>query len=225
MLADNLISKVARHLPQEIDASRGQRWDEVLVNRYLCDVREAKKQGRKERRHKEAQAVLAAATAAAAASSRTSSFRKDALDESAHQEVVFFFHFPSVYFLLFTSGFFPLPSRENLQLFNAVIHLVTLTWFQKYNTSNGRAGISSQLMPRPKEMLSRVAVPRISSEKYSDFVQSISDFSKDHPGPCDICRRFETILNPILVCSGCKVFSNGPWYFLLAAYYLLASCC
>jgi hypothetical protein len=90
VLADNLISKVARHLPQEIDASRGQRWDEVLVNRYLCDVREAKKQGRKERRHKEAQAVLAAATAAAAASSRTSSFRKDALDESAHQEVVFF---------------------------------------------------------------------------------------------------------------------------------------
>jgi len=137
----------------------------------------------------------------------------------------FFFHFPSVFFLLFTSGFFSLPSRENLQLFNAVIHLVTLTWFQKYNTSNGRAGISSQLMPRPKEMLSRVAVPRISSEKYSDFVQSISDFSKDHPGPCDICRRFETILNPILVCSGCKVFSNGPWYFLLAARYLLTSCC
>ncbi|XP_034905108.1 uncharacterized protein [Populus alba] len=188
---DNLISKVARHLPQEIDASRGQRWDEVLVNRYLCDVREAKKQGRKERRHKEAQAVLAAATAAAAASSRTSSFRKDALDESAHQE--------------------------------------------KYNTSNGRAGISSQLMPRPKEMLSRVAVPRISSEQYSDFVQSISDFSKDHPGPCDICRRFETILNPILVCSGCKVAvhldcyrcvkeSTGPWHCELCEESLSSRC-
>ena len=121
--------------------------------------------------------------------------------------------------------FFSLPSRENLQLLNAFIHLEPLTWFQKYNTSNGRAGISSQLMPRPKEMLSRVAVPRISSEQYSDFVQSISDFSKDHPGPCDICRRFETILNPVLVCSGCKVFSNGPWYFLLAAHYLLASSC
>lgn len=93
MHADNLISKVARHLPQEIDASRGKWWDEVLVNQYLCDVREAKKQGRKERKHKEAQAVLAAATAAAAASSRTSSFRRDTLDESAHQEV-YFFPFP-----------------------------------------------------------------------------------------------------------------------------------
>ncbi|KAJ6391591.1 hypothetical protein OIU77_025546 [Salix suchowensis] len=177
--AINLISKVARHLPQEIDASRGKWWDEVLVNQYLCDVREAKKQGRKERKHKEAQAVLAAATAAAAASSRTSSFRRDTLDESAHQE--------------------------------------------KYNTSNGKAGISSQLTPRPKEMLSRVAVPRMSSEKYSDFVQSVSDFSKDHLRSCDICRRFETILNPILVCSGCKVAvhldcyrcvkeSTGPWH-------------
>ncbi|KAG6774189.1 hypothetical protein POTOM_021540 [Populus tomentosa] len=176
---DNLISKVARHLPQEIDAARGERWDEVLVSQYLCDVREAKKRGRKERRHKEAQAVLAAATAAAAASSRSSSFRKDAFDESACQE--------------------------------------------KYNTASVRADISSMLMPRPKEMLSRVAIPRISLEKYSDFVQSVSGFSKDHPRSCDICRRFETILNHILVCSGCKVEvhldcyrcakeSNGPWH-------------
>ncbi|KAB5568646.1 hypothetical protein DKX38_002439 [Salix brachista] len=188
---DNLISKVARHLPQEIDASRGKWWDEVLVNQYLCDVREAKKQGRKERKHKEAQAVLAAATAAAAASSRTSSFRRDTLDESAHQE--------------------------------------------KYNTSNGKAGISSQLMPRPKEMLSRVAVPRMSSEKYSDFVQSVSDFSKDHLRSCDICRRFETILNPILVCSGCKVAvhldcyrcvkeSTGPWHCELCEELLSSRC-
>lgn len=74
-------------MPQEIDAARWQRWDSVLVNQYLCELREAKKQGRKERKHKEAQAVLAAATAAAAASSRISSFRKDAFDDSAQQEV------------------------------------------------------------------------------------------------------------------------------------------
>jgi hypothetical protein len=196
VLADNLISKVARHLPQEMDAARGKSWDEVLVSQYLCDVREAKKRGRKERRHKEAQAVLAAATAAAAASSRSSSFRKDAFDESACQEVIF----------SFTFGFFFLPSKESLQLFDAVICLIIFTWFQKYNTASVRAGISSLLTPRPKEMLSRVAIPRISLEKYSDFVQSVSGFSKDHPRSCDICRRFETILNHILVCSGCKVF-------------------
>lgn len=85
--ADNLKYNVAKSLPQEIDLSRMNRWDAVLVNQYLCELREAKKQGRKERRHKEAQAVLAAATAAAAASSRTSSFRKDAFDETTHQEV------------------------------------------------------------------------------------------------------------------------------------------
>lgn len=75
-------------LPQEIEALRKQNWDAVLVSQYLSDLREVKKQGRKERRNKEAQATLAAATAAAAASSRLSSFRKDTVDESAHQEVV-----------------------------------------------------------------------------------------------------------------------------------------
>ncbi|KAK0576925.1 hypothetical protein LWI29_025450 [Acer saccharum] len=175
--ADNLVCKVAKSLPQEIDAAWKRRWDAVLVNQYLCELREAKKQGRKERRHKEAQAVLAAATAAAAASSRVSSFRKDALEESAPQ--------------------------ENLS---------------KLNSHNGRPGISSQVMPRAKETLSRVSV-----EKYSEFLQPVTDFSKEHPRSCDICRRSETILNPILICSSCKVAvhldcyrsvreSMGPWY-------------
>ncbi|KAK6257449.1 hypothetical protein QUC31_000908 [Theobroma cacao] len=176
---DNLVSRVAKSLPQEVEAARGQRWDAVLVNQYLYDLREAKKQGRKERRHKEAQAVLAAATAAAAASSRISSLRKDGLEDSSHQENVL-----------------------------------------KLNASGGRAGINYQ--PRAKDALSRNVVSRISSEKYSDIVQSVSDFSKEHPRSCDICRRSETVLNPILVCSGCKVAvhldcyrnvkeSTGPW--------------
>ena len=58
------------------------------MSQYLSDLREVKKQGRKERRNKEAQGVLAASTAATAASSRISSFRKDTLEESAHYEVV-----------------------------------------------------------------------------------------------------------------------------------------
>ncbi|KAL5558323.1 hypothetical protein UlMin_034534 [Ulmus minor] len=174
---DKLIYNVSKKLPEEIEVARTNRWDAVLVNQYLYELREAKKQGRKERRHKEAQAVLAAATAAAAASSRISSLRKDAFDETAHQE-------------------------------NMV----------KLNT-----GSCSQLIPRAKESLQRVAVPRISSEKSSDFTQSVADFSKEHPRSCDICRRSETILNPILVCCGCKVAvhldcyrsvkeSTGPWY-------------
>ena len=87
-LADDLISKVVRSLPQELDAAGKQKWDAVLVSQYNLELREAKKQGRKERRHKEAQAVLAAATAAAAASSRISSLRKDTLEDQ--HEVHFF---------------------------------------------------------------------------------------------------------------------------------------
>lgn len=86
--ADNLINKIRKDLPQEIDSAHGQVWDAVLVNKYLCELRVAKKLGRKERKQKEAQAVLAAATAAAAASSRISSLRKDLLDGSANQEVI-----------------------------------------------------------------------------------------------------------------------------------------
>ncbi|KAG5036295.1 Protein Jade-1 [Glycine soja] len=177
---DNLIYSVAKSLPHEIDKAHQQRWDEVIVNQYLRDLREAKKQGRKERKHKEAQAVLAAATAAAAASTRA--LRKDNLDESMQQ--------------------------ENLL---------------KLDTLNGRTGACSQPMPRAKETLSRVAVTRTSSEKYSEFCMPTSDLSKEQCKSCDICRRSEFILNPILVCSGCKVSvhldcyrsvkeTTGPWY-------------
>ncbi|KAE8679801.1 PHD finger family protein, putative isoform 2 [Hibiscus syriacus] len=159
---DNLVSRVAKSLPQEVETARTKIWDIVLVNQYLYELREAKKQGRKERRHKEAQAVLAADTAAVAASSRISSSRKDGLEDSSHQENVL-----------------------------------------KPNASVGRSGINSQTSA--KDALSRNAVPRISSEKYSDSAQSVTDFSKGHPRSCDICRRSETMLNPILVCSGCKV--------------------
>ncbi|XP_028775037.1 uncharacterized protein LOC114731945 isoform X2 [Neltuma alba] len=180
-LADNLISRIVKSLPQEIDATHQQRWDAVLVNQYLRDLREAKKQGRKERRHKEAQAVLAAATAAAAASSRVSSLRKDAFEEPVLPE-------------------------------NLLKH-----------TSSGRTGVCSQPMPQAKETLSRGTMFRNSSEKHSDLGLPDADFSKEHPKLCDICRRSETILNPILICSGCKVAVHlncyrsvkeftGPWY-------------
>ncbi|KAK7275707.1 hypothetical protein RIF29_16829 [Crotalaria pallida] len=85
--SDNLIVSVTKSLPEEIATAHQQRWDAVLVNQYMYDLREAKKKGRKERKHKEAQAVLAAATAAAP-SPRVSSFRKDSLDESMQQSLI-----------------------------------------------------------------------------------------------------------------------------------------
>ncbi|KAM0880887.1 hypothetical protein ACQ4PT_033289 [Festuca glaucescens] len=76
-----LIVKVVQNLSRELNVFSKRKWDFILVNHFLRDVREAKKRGRKEKRHKEAQAVLAAAAAAVAASSRNSTVRKDANDD------------------------------------------------------------------------------------------------------------------------------------------------
>ncbi|MQL76261.1 hypothetical protein Taro_008647, partial [Colocasia esculenta] len=82
---ENLMMKVVRHLPEELDSLKKKRWDLVVVNQFLRHVKEAKKRGRKEKRHKEYQAVLAAAAAAVETSSRISSLRKETND--AHAEV------------------------------------------------------------------------------------------------------------------------------------------
>ncbi|GER27462.1 Phd finger protein [Striga asiatica] len=180
-ICDDLISRVVRSLPQEMDASGKRKWDAVLVNQYHRELKEARKQGRKERRHMEAQAVLAAATAAAAASSRLSSTRKDAPEDSLHQEDTV-----------------------------------------KMNVSDVRNGLQSQLNLRVKETVTRLGIARASLEKNTDLGQLASDNPKDRCRTCDICRRSETVLNPVLVCSSCKVAvhldcyrsvksTTGPW--------------
>lgn len=83
--------------------------------------------------------------------------------------------------------------------------LFSLQNLVKLSSFSGRSSFSSQMLPRAKETFPRVAVPRVSVEKHSGAVHSGSDISKEHPRSCDICRRSETMLNPILVCSSCKV--------------------
>ncbi|XP_066332609.1 uncharacterized protein [Miscanthus floridulus] len=79
---EKLIAKVVQNLSRELDVFSKRKWDLIFVNQFLRDVREAKKRGRKEKRHKEAQAVLAAAAAAIASSSRNSTMRKDAKEDA-----------------------------------------------------------------------------------------------------------------------------------------------
>ncbi|AQK56345.1 Putative PHD-finger domain containing protein family [Zea mays] len=79
---EKLIAMVVQNLSRELDALSKRKWDLIFVNQFLRDVREAKKRGRKEKRHKEAQAVLAAAAAAIASSSRNSTVRKDAKEDA-----------------------------------------------------------------------------------------------------------------------------------------------
>ncbi|KAI3686861.1 hypothetical protein L1987_80550 [Smallanthus sonchifolius] len=180
-LSDVLISKVTKCLPQEIEAVRRHSWDAVLVSQYLSDLREVKKQGRKERRHKEAQAVLAAATAAAAASSRLSSLRKDTVGESLHQE-------------------------------NTL----------KIKAFGGRSALHAPQVPQAKETHPKLSVTWTSPEMNFNSSSSALE-NKVHSRVCDVCRRAETILNPIIVCSSCKVAvhidcyrsvrdSTGPWF-------------
>jgi hypothetical protein len=89
IIAETLLAKVVKNLSRELDAFSKRKWDLIFVNQFLRDVREAKKRGRKEKRHKEAQAVLAAAAAAVAPSSWNSTLKKDVKEDvtPANQEV------------------------------------------------------------------------------------------------------------------------------------------
>lgn len=79
LIVEGLISKMIPKLPEERASSLRRMQELDFVHRYVSQKREVKKQGRKEKRHKEAQAVLAAATAAAAASPRVGYIKRDAL--------------------------------------------------------------------------------------------------------------------------------------------------
>lgn len=67
------------------------------------------------------------------------------------------------------------------------------------NITNGRGG------PPASEILSRVGMQRGSERQ--------TDVGKEYTKSCDICSRPEKIMNPILVCSSCKVFQLA--FFLI----------
>ncbi|XP_002989242.2 uncharacterized protein LOC9650015 isoform X1 [Selaginella moellendorffii] len=77
VMSERLISRILCQLSKERQAARKQLQDLLFVSQFLADVKEARKQGRKEKKDREAQAVLAAATAAAAASPRTGYVKRD----------------------------------------------------------------------------------------------------------------------------------------------------
>lgn len=47
--------------------------------------------------------------------------------------------------------------------------------------------------------------PKAVSDGYSDVCRFETGMPHELPKSCDICRRSESLLNPILVCSSCKV--------------------
>ncbi|KAK8969279.1 hypothetical protein KSP40_PGU005195 [Platanthera guangdongensis] len=233
---EELIYRITNHLPQELDSFRKKRWDMVLIDQYLCEIKEAKKRGRKERRHTEAQAVLAAATAAAAAS-RTSVLRKDAIDGISSSQQIgssdskWNFVFPLNPRDLIRE--FYRYKEESSYLVGAALvgRCATRLSCSKgnnqmrvknplKNTAARRVTIHSPV-PRPKETVSRSFVTKASSDKHSGEFK-FPDFAKENALFCDVCWRTETIVNRIFVCSSCKVAVHldcyrrlkdptGPW--------------
>ncbi|CAL5051735.1 unnamed protein product [Urochloa decumbens] len=75
---EDLILKVVQNISYELDSVNKRKWDHIIVNQFLRDLREAKKRGNSERRHKEALAILAATAPSIAPASRNATVRKDA---------------------------------------------------------------------------------------------------------------------------------------------------
>ena len=51
-LAEDLILKVVRNISYELDSFNKRKWDHIIVNQFLRDLREAKKRGNSERRQR-----------------------------------------------------------------------------------------------------------------------------------------------------------------------------
>uniref|UniRef100_A0A0D9WN48 PHD-type domain-containing protein n=1 Tax=Leersia perrieri TaxID=77586 RepID=A0A0D9WN48_9ORYZ len=87
---EDLLLKIVQGLSDDLDSFNKRKWDHIIANQFLRDLREAKKRGNTERRHKEAQAIMAAAAPYILPTSQNSSVRKSAecVVQSAKQESV-----------------------------------------------------------------------------------------------------------------------------------------
>jgi len=196
-LAEDLILKVVQNISYELDSVNKRKWDHIIVNQFLRDLREAKKRGNSERRHKEALAILAATAPSVAPISRNATVRKDAENKvtSARQEVI--------------------TVLLCLQLIYAMIFLLSSLYFQSMARANAGSSRITQLSSLQQAKDLSFSNSKVSED--SNFgIFDLAKFSKKSALPCDICMRCDTVLNRIFVCSSCKV---------LCIYCLLAPIC
>jgi hypothetical protein len=188
-LAEELMLKVVQHISYELDSFNTRKWDLIIVNQFLRDLREAKKRGNSERRHKEALAILAATTTFVAPASRNATLRKEAENiTSAKQEV-------DTLFLLVNL----MCGMHNHIFLLFVFYVIQVT--PKANAGSSRVSQLSSL-PQTKDL-------PCSNNKVSEDINFgifyLAKFSKKNALPCDVCMRGDTVLNRIFVCSSCKV--------------------
>lgn len=181
--------KIIPTLSKELRASRRRSEDLALVNHYLSMLREAKKQGRKERRSKEAQAVLAAATAVAAASSRVGALRKDA-PGNLHDEKPYLARDSFGPLVMATSHFTSRP---------AIPKPTSYGWTSSSQTSScGKASSLEQ------------DIKALDSRNYGGDCNSGE--SREQYSLCDICKD-SSFSNLTIICHRCKVSNQFRVYF------------
>lgn len=169
---------------------RGQ--DLAIVHEYLSQAREAKKQGRREKRDKEAQAVLAAATAAAAASPRIGYIKRDAssvfdgeTSPSSPMQEIMVGHNP---------GLLPASLRHPKPPVPKPVKILTTPTSLPLSSRSGAQGRTTLLKPTT---VTKLAVPRTGSQR----LQAQAEYSV-----CDICCSGESARhNKIVTCDQCKV--------------------
>jgi hypothetical protein len=186
-LAEDLMFKVVQSLSHELDSFNKRKWDHIIVNQFLRDIREAKKRGNTERRHKEAQAILAAAAPCVAPCSTNTSLKKEEENDA-------------------------LPVKQEVYTFLALVMLFSvmdihffslLQSIMKVNAGSLRVS-QSTLLPQTKDL--SFSNSKVSAD--SNFgIFDLAKFSKKNGLPCDVCMRRETVLNRIFLCSSCKVCS------------------
>eukprot|EP01018_Ginkgo_biloba_P022607 Gb_35107 [translate_table: standard] len=222
---EDLILSMIKNLSEEQQASRRQRWDLILVNQYLIHVREAKKQSRKERRHKEAHGLLtAAATSPRFDSSRRFAFGDTVNEHGANQDK----HKPSDIGCPSQQSFPNNGSNDKAGLLSSwpTSQCMRLSMQKplKVNVAVGWPS-SSQTLFRGNEALRRQTVMKAFTSKQNDTYQMLSGSLKEESLLCNICNTEEsTGSNKIYVCDHCKVVvhqncygvcqatSTGGWY-------------
>ncbi|EMS65486.1 PHD finger protein rhinoceros [Triticum urartu] len=237
-LAEDLMPKVVQSLPQEMDSSNKRKWDHIIVNQFLRDIREAKKRGNTERRHKEAQAILAATAPIAAPTSKDVNIRKETENDAVpvKQESITKVHAGSLRISQLTS----LPQTKDPSFSNSKVSADTnfgifdLAKFSKKN------GLPCDVCMRRETVLNRVFL--CSSCKAAVHLDCYQ--SRTNPtGPWK-CERCQEMLSDAVVsdsqsdCSGSKSWlvqcglchgtsgslrktTNGQWVHAFCAEWLL----
>ncbi|KAK3155392.1 hypothetical protein QOZ80_2BG0202710 [Eleusine coracana subsp. coracana] len=231
---EKLLAKVVHNLSQELDAFNKRNWDLIFVNQFLRDVREAKKRGRKEKRHKEAQAVLAAAAAAVASSSRNSNLRKD-VKEPANQE-------DSPKLATGSSRAGPWQAKDSSKLSNSKVSTENNFWSFHMPISSKENPLYCDICMRTETVLNRIFVcSRCKAAVHIDCYKNLDN--SVGPWTCEFCEDVSseagTITDqsdcngmklPFAQCSMChgtsgafRKTTDGQWVHAFCAEWLLGT--